>query len=114
MASTPLAWGPGEGKVSASLNWILPQTLQKNPWIPAVEVIPPTTLFTGCTHPGIMISLALPPEIAVEVRNQFEHMWKELMADVRQCGVGSFLELYRKPFGIIDGGPTRRTSTDQR
>jgi hypothetical protein len=78
---------------------------RENPWIPTLEVIPPTTLFTDCKHPSIRINLGLPPEITVEVRNQYEQMWQELLEDIRQCGVGPFLDLYRKPFGIPGGGP---------
>jgi len=44
---------------------------ERNPRFPTVEVIPPTTLFTDCKHPGIRINLGLPSEISVEVRNQF-------------------------------------------
>lgn len=164
MASTPLAWGPREGKIlctieldlspdiecaSYQLDAILrmcidfcsasvwkerrsldPQppsgkmltdfeTFQElfkywkgqreeaetNPWIPAVEVIPPTTLFTDCKHAGIKINLGLPQEIALEVRLQFEQKWQELMTDIKLCGVGPFLELYRKPSGDFGGGP---------
>ncbi|MGC9990538.1 MAG: hypothetical protein ABSC07_18330 [Terriglobales bacterium] len=75
---------------------------ERNPRFLTVEVIPPTTLFTDCKHPGIRINLGLPSEISVEVRNQFEQMWQELVADIRQCGVCPFLDLYRRPvvFGI--------------
>ena len=73
------------------------EAAERNPWRPTVEVIPPTTLFTDAKHPGIRIHLALPSEIAVEVRNQFEQTWQELMADITQCGVEPFLNLHRKP-----------------
>ena len=78
---------------------------EKNPWIPTVEVIPPTTLFTDPTNPGIRINLGLPEELTTEVRNQFAQKWQELMVDVRQSGVGPFLDLYQKPFGQFGGGP---------
>ena len=79
---------------------------EKNPWIPTVEVIPPTTLFTDPTNPGIRISLGLPEELTIEVRSQFAQKWQELMADVRQGGVGPFLDLYQKPVGcLLCGGP---------
>jgi hypothetical protein len=69
----------------------------RSSWIPSLEVIPPTTLFTVCKHPGIRIHLGLPAEIAVEVRKQFEQVWQELIADIKRCGVGPFLDLYRRP-----------------
>jgi hypothetical protein len=78
---------------------------QKNPWITIIEVIPPTTLFTDPTNPGVRINLSLPPGLTAEIRNQFGQKWGELMADVRQSGVGPFLDLYRKPSGVFGGGP---------
>jgi hypothetical protein len=79
---------------------------EKNPWISTVEVIPPTTLFTDPTNPGIRINLGLPEELTTEVRSQFAQKWQELMADVRQGGVGPFLDLYQKPVGcLLCGGP---------
>jgi hypothetical protein len=68
-----------------------------NQWHPRVEVIPPTTLFTEPNNPGVKINLALPPEIADELRNQFQQKWLELMADMKQYGIHSFRELYDKP-----------------
>jgi hypothetical protein len=165
MASTPLAWGPREGKIlcvidldfapdiehdAYPLDVVLrmcidfckcsvwkkrigldtqpppPKSLadfgtlrelkeyldhqredaEKNPWIPSVEVIPPTTLFTDPTNPGIRINLVLPEELTAEVRSQFAQKWQELMADVRQGGVGPFLDLYQKSVGcLLCGGP---------
>lgn len=85
----------------------LHEEAERNPWIPTVEVIPPTTLFTDSTHPSVQINLGLPPEIAVEVKNQFEQKWQELMGDVRQSGVGPFLDLYQRPIGYGFGPPLK-------
>lgn len=79
---------------------------EEQPWYPSMEVIPPTTLFTDSQRPGIRINLSVPPEIADEVRHQFKQQWKELMSDIKHCGVGPFLNVYRKPAGCpICGGP---------
>jgi len=63
---------------------------------------PPDDALYRLQASGIRINLGLPSEISVEVRNQFEQMWQELIADIRQCGVCPFLDLYRRPvvFGI--------------
>ena len=78
---------------------------ERDRWYRAVEVLPPTTLFTDPRNPGIRIHLGLPPEIADDVRQQFRQKWEELLVDVKQCGVGPFLDLYGKPCGMIGGGP---------
>ena len=75
-----------------------------NPLIPAVEVIPPTTLFTDPTNPGVRINLGLPPQLIADFRLQFAQKWQELEEDVRHCGVGTFLDWYKiaslvPPFG---------------
>jgi len=77
---------------------------ERNPWIPAVEVIPPTTLFTDPTNPGVRINLGLPAELIADVRNRLAQKWQELEEDVRHCGVGAFLDWYKiaslmPPFG---------------
>jgi hypothetical protein len=46
---------------------------EKNAWIQTVEVIPPTTLFTDPTNPGIRINLGLPVVPKPKPRAMREH-----------------------------------------
>lgn len=71
------------------------EEVERNPQTPTVEVIPPTTLFTDPANPGVRINVGLPGELTAEVRNQFGQKWQELREDVRQCGMGSFLDWYK-------------------
>jgi hypothetical protein len=75
---------------------------EENPWYPQLEIIPPTTLFSDSGGPGVRINLSLPPDIADEVRHQFEKKWQELMRDIRGCGVSPFIELHQHP--MLTGG----------
>jgi hypothetical protein len=92
-------------KSLSELNEYFKRNREGERWYPRVEVIPPTTLFTNSQQPGVRINLSLPPEIADEVRDQFNQKWHELMGDIQRCGIDPFHALYSTPSGIFGGGP---------